>query len=58
MEHSDGFTTSRDHFWKGPEPDVDSDADAMLEEAKKQDKPVEKPDKVPIDSNFEMEGAG
>ena len=52
------FTTSRDQYWTGPEPDVDGDAEAMLEEAKKQDKPVEKPDTVQIDSNFQMEGAG
>ena len=59
MEFDTGFAfaTSGDVLQEGPPPDPTEDADKILQEAQKQDKP-EEDFKVAVDSAFRMEGGG
>ena len=62
MEVDSGFTfvTSSDDLWEGLTPDPKADAENMLQEAKRQEKPADDDDddEVGVDSAFRMEGAG
>lgn len=62
MEVDSGFTfvTSSDNLWEGPTLDPKVDAENMLQEAKRQEKPADDDDddEVGVDPAFRMEGAG
>ena len=62
MEVDSGFTfvTSSDDLWEGPTPDPKADAENMLQDAKRQEKPADDDDddEVGVDPAFRMEGAG
>ena len=59
MECNTGFSfvTSNDAYWEGSSPDPRADAETVLEEARKRDKPV-KERQVEVDPAFSMEGGG
>ena len=53
------FLASSDGLWEGVMPDPKADAEKLLQEAQKQDKPADEDDtKVKVDSAFSMEGGG
>ena len=49
------FTNSLDEFLKGPSPDADADAAAMIELAGEEEEQTDDEKLVPVDSSFGME---